>query len=297
METSETLMNRKIMPNDLIQNQLKKILSYPSFFHSAILRKFLTYIVNETLLGREGYIKEYTIAVEVMDKPATFCPKSDGLVRVHAARLRKFLKKYYEDPNINNDLIISIPIGRYIPVFEPLSSLNSKTKIRASINRKSTASEKVRIAVMPFRTFEVEISKLAFSDSLGQKLSSELSKSADLSVISYYETQQLIYKNNSINELASNFNVQYIVTGNVQFERKQLRIYVQLITTLNRTQVWSEVYQVKNAAASYFEITDKIVMRMIETIRDFPGVSGKQLKIKNIYKNIRISNPHLSATL
>ena len=44
---------------------------------------------------------------------------------------------------------------------------------------------------MPFKTFETDISRLAFADSLGQQLSAELGKFPDFSIISYYTTRQL----------------------------------------------------------------------------------------------------------
>ena len=82
--------------NDLIYQQLNKIIAHPIFSGSEILCKFLFYIVHETLTGNANTIKEYTIAVKVLNKPKHFEPQKDAIVRIHASRLRRTLINYYK---------------------------------------------------------------------------------------------------------------------------------------------------------------------------------------------------------
>ena|SRR5450631_2443109 len=103
---------------ELILRQVKKILSHPLFIRSGILRRFLLYIIQETLSGRTNTLKEYTIAIGVLKKPVDFNPKNNCIVRIHAARLRNRLTNYYQETNQDNDLIISVPKGSYIPSFQ-----------------------------------------------------------------------------------------------------------------------------------------------------------------------------------
>ena len=48
--------------------------------------------------GRSNTIKEYTIAVNVLNKPVSFKPQHDAIVRIHAGRLRRALNYYYKEP-------------------------------------------------------------------------------------------------------------------------------------------------------------------------------------------------------
>src|ERR1700733_6887021 len=102
---------------DLIYAQLQKIFRCPAFSVSDILRRFLSYIIEETLAGRSNTIKEYTIAVNVLNKPVGFKPQQDAIVRIHAGRLRRALNYYYKETGNADELEISVPKGSYVPVF------------------------------------------------------------------------------------------------------------------------------------------------------------------------------------
>src|SRR4030095_12568052 len=79
-----------------INQQVDRIFTDPQFAGSDILRRFLSFVVSETLSGRAHTIKEYTIGVKVLDKPADFKPQQDAIVRIHAGRLRRALNNYYK---------------------------------------------------------------------------------------------------------------------------------------------------------------------------------------------------------
>jgi hypothetical protein len=106
--------------NEIVLIHLGKILMHPPFLSSGILSRFLNFIVNETLAGRQDQIKEYTIALNVLNKPVTFDPSGNAIVRIHAKRLRNALFAYYDQRDFRDDCMISIPKGRYIPLFEKL---------------------------------------------------------------------------------------------------------------------------------------------------------------------------------
>ena len=58
-------------------------------------KRFLEFLVKEALAGRGERLKGYNIALEVFDRPESFDPTVDPLVRVEAARLREKLREYY----------------------------------------------------------------------------------------------------------------------------------------------------------------------------------------------------------
>jgi hypothetical protein len=53
-----------------------------------------------------------------LNKSPDFNPQLNGIVRIHANRLRKLLDEYYQNEGVNDPIVISIPKGRYIPNFE-----------------------------------------------------------------------------------------------------------------------------------------------------------------------------------
>jgi TolB-like protein len=102
---------------DQIHEQLQRIFENPLFAVSAILKRFLLFVTEESLEGRSNQIKEYTIGVNVLHKPTNFNPRQDAIVRIHAGRLRRALNQYYKEAGAHDPILISIPKGSYFPLF------------------------------------------------------------------------------------------------------------------------------------------------------------------------------------
>ncbi len=101
-----------------IRNVLDGILKSAPFRQSERRQKFLRYIAGEAMAGRGDRLKAYTIAVEVFERPETFDPVTDPIVRVEAGRLRDKLREYYEGEGKNAAVRIELPKGAYAPQFE-----------------------------------------------------------------------------------------------------------------------------------------------------------------------------------
>ncbi len=268
MYTEQVLANGKSFTDELILQQVDKILEYPLFTVSDILQRFLKYIINETLSGRENQIKEYTIAKYVLNKSPEFRPLHDGIVRVHARRLRDALNKYYVDRAMENECEITIPKGGYIPVFRLFKPLD--VNISENMGHRQTAfpDETIKIAIMPFKTFDVTNSRLAFADNLGQMLSSQISQFPNSRVLSYYTTQQLQLKNREIKSIATDYGVNYVLVGNVHFESSRLRVVIQFINASTEILVWSDNYVYEFTKTNLFEMEDVIVSRVMHSMAE-----------------------------
>ena len=99
--------------------QLEKILESPALGSAVSLRRFLRYVVEETLAGRGDVLKEYSLGASVFGRGEKFCPRTDPIVRVQARNLRLRLERYYAGPGSHDPLVIEIPKGAYVPVFRP----------------------------------------------------------------------------------------------------------------------------------------------------------------------------------
>jgi TolB-like protein len=277
MSTKTITGTSESFSEDLIYAQLQKIFLCPEFAVSDILRRFLTYIIEETLGGRSNTIKEYTIAINVLNKPVSFKPQQDAIVRIHAGRLRRALNYYYKEPGISDQIEISVPKGSYVPVFTNKSLEISSPEQDSKPGQQEMSTDSIILAIMPFRTFETDISRQAFTDNLGQQLSAEFGRFPDFSVISYYTTQQLTFRNKDIQEIATHFGAQYMITGNVQFEAKRLRVSVQLTETHSGAQIWTELHHHNYNSSNLFEVGDKIVSSVIAVLGDFNGIIVQQM--------------------
>lgn len=111
METIKKITHEEIF------TELEVVLKFNSLKSAPILSKFLKYIVEETLNENQHFIKEYSIAINVLNRSSDFNSNDDAVVRIHAGRLRRILNEYYLTEGIHNSLIIDIPKGCYIPQF------------------------------------------------------------------------------------------------------------------------------------------------------------------------------------
>jgi tetratricopeptide (TPR) repeat protein len=73
----------------------------------------LTFLIDHYQKFGPGLpIKAYSIAVDVLDRPTTFDPSEDSIVRVEVGRLRKLLEMYYIGPGRADPLKLRIPKGQ-----------------------------------------------------------------------------------------------------------------------------------------------------------------------------------------
>jgi hypothetical protein len=111
-----------IPPQQDSQRQLQRILRSASFRNASMLQQLLLYLAAKVYDHGAETLKEYTIGVEAFGRPNDFDPKTDTIVRVQIHRLRQKLKEYYESDGIHDPILVDIPKGHYLPVFEGLES-------------------------------------------------------------------------------------------------------------------------------------------------------------------------------
>jgi hypothetical protein len=80
--------------------------------------RLLTFVVDATLRGEASDLKETIIGALAFGRQPDYDPKVDTIVRSQAWRLRAKLMKYYSCEGVHDAIIVSLPRGRYIPVFQ-----------------------------------------------------------------------------------------------------------------------------------------------------------------------------------
>ncbi len=111
-------MSMTPFPEPALREQLARILASEAFKRGSRSGRLLTYLVEQTILGRTQYLKEYTLGVEALERGADFDPRSDPVARVEASRLRSKLEVYYATVGSADPIVIALPKGSYAPTFE-----------------------------------------------------------------------------------------------------------------------------------------------------------------------------------
>ena len=104
-------------PVEAVREQLQKILGSDPFLRSERLTSFLTFVVEETLHGRQSELKEYRVGIMVCGRRESYDTRTDPVVRVEARRLRSAIEMYYAQEGSNDPILISLPKGGYVPSF------------------------------------------------------------------------------------------------------------------------------------------------------------------------------------
>ena len=114
------------------RGQLERVLDSPGFVRNERMSRFLRFVVERHLEGRDNELKESVIAVEVFGRRPDFNPKRDPIVRTEAARLRARLSEYYLNSGRTDSVFIELPKGGYAPVFRQ-SDVRAE-KVTAKVN-------------------------------------------------------------------------------------------------------------------------------------------------------------------
>lgn len=92
------------------------------FHSSARLREFLIYVADCALRNCAEEATEQHIGIHVFQRPAGYNSSEDSIVRTHARLLRQKLAEYFNTEGAEEDTIIEIPKGHYLPHFRPRHS-------------------------------------------------------------------------------------------------------------------------------------------------------------------------------
>jgi len=101
-----------------IQAELTRLLESPAFRTSKRCREFLEYIIEHTIRGPAGALKERSIGVELFQLAQDFDTGQHTIVRVTANEVRKKLAQHYQAENGSfHPVRIDLPPGSYSAAF------------------------------------------------------------------------------------------------------------------------------------------------------------------------------------
>jgi TolB-like protein len=251
------------MINEEIDKQVAKILKTDDFKKSTILSNFLTFIVTETLKGNADSLKEYVIGINVLKKTITFNPQLDSIVRIHAYRLRKKLEDYYSTQGELDDIIISIPKGRYVPIFNKKNAPFETNTIKQIKPERKVSSNPV-LAVLPFNKNQVNATQYdLLCSALDFEIATNISQYDNIDVISSHSISNSWSTNKNINDIINQFELDYLISGNCLTIGKNGKIYIELKDVKNDYVIWSDSFFLEEYENNDFNTINKIVEKVV----------------------------------
>ena len=226
-------MSQNELRADEIAAQLHRILESPIFRTSDRLRRFLRFVVESSLSGREP-AKEYQIATSVYDRPASYDPRVDPIVRVEASRLRAKLREYYETVGAGDPFQIVIPKGRYAPEFRGRAATDAPPPPRV---------EPTVVLVLPFADLSGGAQEGYFVDGLTEELITTLARVPGLRVVGRTTAFRLRSAAEDVTVLAQRLGVHAILDGTVRRGEGRLRVTAQLVDASDACSMWSRAYE------------------------------------------------------
>lgn len=262
---------------EVIEGVVRNILASEEFERSKRLRKFLSYIVQECLDGRQDRIKAYSIGLSVFDRPENFDPNLDPLVRIEAGRLRRALERY--NYSAHDPIQIEVPKGAYVPTFktcalgEPLNSgvetdprpsfvegarsALSKWGIRemlaASVltatalllwgqwNRAAPTSEKPLLAVIPFTMTSGDARAQQIARGVSEEVIGGLAEQREFATLGRAATD--MFGKNASGD-GQSYNVKYFVEGSVSMSEARGVLAARLVDARGGQVLWSARYNI-----------------------------------------------------
>ncbi len=96
-----------------IRAYLGRLLAGEHFSASSRRGQLLRYLVEHTLKGDSDKINEYAIGLDVFQRPASFDPRIESVVRTEFSRLRQRLRDYYAEEGRRDTIVIEFPPRSY----------------------------------------------------------------------------------------------------------------------------------------------------------------------------------------
>jgi TolB-like protein len=261
-----------------IQEQLERMLATETFATAGRHSRLLRYLVERTLAGEGDQLKEYVLGTEVFDRRDSYDPRLDSIVRVEVRRLRSRLEDYYRGPGEADSIVITIPRGSYVPVFEersvaasvpaprgeassvlnPRRGVSPATIVAAALSLAivtvaasvalnttrsgASAASGPAIAVLPFESYTPADRDARVVAHLTDVVTTELAKLGTVSVASRTSAAQYVAGGRPIPEIARALDVDFLVEASVDIRGNTLHVAARLVDGRLDRKVWVGEY-------------------------------------------------------
>lgn len=136
----------------------------------------------------------------------------------------------------------------------------------ASVDVSSTDSDARTIAVLPFDTLGAA-QTTSFTDGIHGDLLTRLSSIADVQVISRTSVLQYRHANTTVQQIAQELGVKWVLEGEVQVAGNQVQVNARLVDAQTDRQAWAEDYRRPLTAENLFRIQGAITKEIAHALK------------------------------
>ena len=241
----------------VVRQQLDRMLAASTFRQVDRLRRFLGFVVLESIAGRQDDLKEYVVGIQVFGKESSFDPRSDPVVRVQARRLRARLERYYAEEGQADEILIELPKGGYSPAFSRREvGVARRRSLGASIVNRNTA------CVQAFADHSAAGDLGYFCKGLREEIVHRLSSLANLRVLAWDGTDAAGQPSNR--GAAGAGEAAVIITGSVRTAADKVRVTAQLLDGATGCYLWSA--SVDGLSADTFDTQERVAAAVADKI-------------------------------
>jgi TolB-like protein/Tfp pilus assembly protein PilF len=152
-------------------------------------------------------------------------------------------------------LVITIVLFFLFPMAGRTTSMNSNSNIDRSI------------AVLSFKNISNNPEQQYFCDGMKEEILNHLFKIGGLKIPSSSSTLKFKESNLSVNEIAQELNVSYLLEGNVSKSDNNVRIIISLINGKNGEVVWTEDYKRSMTASDILDIQSDVALQVAANLK------------------------------
>jgi serine/threonine-protein kinase len=240
-----------------VGNQIEKILASRQFLHSGRMRRFLRFVLEEAIRNPDIELKEYHIAIAVFDKPDSFDPRTDSIVRVEARRLRSKLKEYSDEDGRTESVEIALsPRGYAVIIRERLP------ETPPVVTGQLRAAPCHAIAVQPFLSLSSGKGAKDFAQGLSEELIHAMAQLRNLKLLAW--SSRFGGSAQKVRETAAQLKVDAILEGSVRIVAGTMRISAQLVNVIDGALLWAQIYERK--AQDVFADQDDLCTSIVQSI-------------------------------
>ncbi len=237
--------------------QLNRIFASKAFRQADRLKRFLSFIVDETLAGRGERLKEFVVGVEVFGKDDSFDPRNDPIVRVQARRLRAQLARYYREEGQGDELVIDLPKGGYAAVFRPVKATPTKRAISPTLVSRNA------VMVAPFADHSAGGDQGYFCHGLTEETIHALAGAEGVRLVAWEDGAPSEHL--GIRAAAERSSAALVVTGSVRVAGGEARIVANLLDAASGCYLWSDAMDRK--LDKLFAVQEEVAHVVAEAVR------------------------------
>ncbi len=225
-----------VAPRDA-REQLERILASDGLRNSARLSRFLRFCVESALAGEESKLREHQLGIHVFDRPQSFDPRIDSIVRVEARRLRNKLNRYYDSEGRADPVLIQFRKGSYVPMFLRRGAAEGPRTAVPAAHHSWTG-----VAVLPFRPVGGAEAGF-FADGLTQEVITALTGLENVRVVARTSSFQYRGAEVDVCRIGEELKADAVIDGAVTREGDRFRITVRLAGIAEGIYLWAGAFE------------------------------------------------------